>query len=101
MKIWSKWIFVVLVSVIFSTLSMKIQVGTDTAESETIGVQKKYGFPISYQTTAPGLAWAQYDLIKFGLNTVVWIMFIGATAAGWKRMKKKGSNQPPQSTAAP
>ena len=99
MKMIGKWVIVAIIAVIISALSMKIHTGTDTSESETIGIQKKYGFPISYQITAPGLAWAQYDPIRFGLNTVAWILIVGAITSGSKRMMKRGSNKALQVTA--
>jgi hypothetical protein len=92
MKTIGKIVLVGIIAVIFSVLSIRIQTGTDTSESETIGIQKKYGFPISFQTTAPGLAWAQYDPTRFGLNTLTWITLLGLIAFGMKRMKKTGSN---------
>ncbi len=92
MKLIGKWVIVGTIAVIISALSIEIQTGTDTSESETIGIQKKYGFPISYQTTAPGLAWAQYDPIRFGLNTTAWILIVGTITIGSKRMNKRGSN---------
>ena len=93
MKMIGKWIIVGVIAVIFSVLSVNIQTGSDTSTSETIGIQRKYGFPISYQTTAPGLAWAQYDLIRFGLNTATWILIARAITFGSKRMIKRGSNK--------
>lgn len=101
MKTFGIWLLAVGIAVILSTLSMKIQTGIDTSESETIGVQSKYGFPIHFQTTASGLAWAQYDLVRFGINTVVWSLFVGATATGWRRMKKRGANKASQAIDAP
>jgi hypothetical protein len=93
MKTFGKLAIVGIIAVIFSTLSMRIQMGTDTSESEAIGITKNYGFPIWYQTTTPGLSWAQYDPIRFWLNTGVWVLFVGASAVGLKRVKKAGSNK--------
>ena len=93
MKMIGKWILVGVIAVIFSVLSVKIHTGSDASTAETIGIQKIYGFPISYHTTAPGLAWAQYDPIRFGLNTVSWILIVGAITVGSKRMIKRGSNK--------
>ena len=93
MKMIGKWVLVGVIAAIISVLSVSIQTGSDTSTSETIGIQKKYGFPISYQTTAPGLSWAQYNPIRFGLNTVSWILIVGAITLGSKRMINNGSNK--------
>ena len=62
----------VLVALILSTLSMFIKMGVDTTASENIGIISQWGFPIHYRITAPGLAWAQFDALRFFLNVLVW-----------------------------
>ena len=101
MKTIGKWMLVGMFAVIFSVLSAKIHNGSDASTTETIGIQKKYGFPISYQTTAPGLAWAQYDPFRFGLNTFAWILVVGAITLGSKRMIKKGSQAISEKSPSP
>ena len=61
-----------LFALVLSGLSMFIKTGTDTTESETIGVVSKWGFPIHYRVTAAGLAWAQFDAMRFWMNSIVW-----------------------------
>lgn len=61
-----------LFAVVLSGLSMFIKTGTDAAESGTIGVVSKWGFPVHYRVTAPGLARAQFDIARFWLNSIAW-----------------------------
>jgi hypothetical protein len=88
MKTFGKWILIGIIGLSISTLTMTVKMGTDNAESETIGIQKKYGFPVAFKTTAPGLSWAQYDPIRFGLNSLIWMLFLAATASGLDRTKR-------------
>jgi len=60
-------------ALVLSALSMLIKTGTDTIESKTIGIVTKWGFPIHYRITASGLAWAQFNGIRFWLNSAVWL----------------------------
>ena len=53
-------------------LSIFIKTGTDTTESETIGVISKWGLPIHFQNTAAGWTWPHYDVLRFWLNSLVW-----------------------------
>ena len=66
----------VLLAVILSVLSMFIKTGTDTTESETIGIITQYGFPIHFKSGATGLAWARFSGARFWLNTMVWFSAI-------------------------
>ncbi|MFA6562941.1 MAG: hypothetical protein WCV00_13610 [Verrucomicrobiia bacterium] len=92
MKTIGKWFVLILAGLTVSVLSMFIQIGTDDSERETIGIQKKWGFPIPYKTTAPGLAWAEFNGIRFRVNTVVWIIVFGVLADTMRRIKR-GANQ--------
>jgi len=83
-----KYAFIVVIALIVSLLTMNIQTGAVASESETIGVQKKYGLPIDYLTTAPGLSRAQFSPIRFGLNTIVWMSLGSAIAMGLKKIRK-------------
>jgi hypothetical protein len=100
MKTIGKWILLLLVGLSVSVFSMFIQVGTDDSERETIGIQKKWGFPVAYRTTAPGLAWADYSGIRFGANTVAWIIGLAAVLAASSRMRR-GSNKASHATSEP
>jgi len=59
-----------------SAFSMAVRTGTDGIEKETIGIQTKWGFPVWYKTTAPGLAWAQFSGARFAVNSGVWFVVI-------------------------
>lgn len=61
-----------LLAVVLSGLSMFIKTGTDATENETIGVVSKWGFPLHYRVTAPGLARAQFDAMRFRMNSIAW-----------------------------
>lgn len=100
MKTIGKWILLVLVGLTVSVVSMFIQFGTDDSERETIGIQKKWGFPVTYRTTAPGLAWADFNGIRFGANTVVWTTGLASLLAAIGRMKR-GSNKASHATSKP
>jgi len=100
MKTIKKWLLLVLVGLTVSIFSMFIQVGTDDSERDTIGIQKKWGFPVAYRMTAPGLAWPDYNGLRFGANTVVWTIGLAVAIASVKRMKK-GSNQALHATSEP
>jgi hypothetical protein len=100
MKTMGEWILLVLVGLTVSVFSMFIQAGTDDSERETIGIQKKSGFPVAYRTTAPGLAWADYNGVHFVANTVVWTIGIAVLVAAAGRMKR-GSNQASHATSEP
>ena len=56
----------------------RIQTGTDATEGETIGIVSKWGFPVHYRATAPGLARAQFDVVRFWLNSIVWFVILMA-----------------------
>ena len=93
MKTIGEWLLLVIVGLTISCFSMFIQVGADDSEQDTIGIQKKWGFPVAYRRTAPGLAWANYSSLCFGANSVVWIIGLAVALAAIKRIKKN-SNQP-------
>ncbi|HBA82996.1 MAG TPA: hypothetical protein DCZ95_02775 [Verrucomicrobia bacterium] len=61
-----------LFALVLSGLSMFIKTGTDGTQSETIGVVSKWGFPIHYRATAPGLSRAQFDTMRFWMNSIAW-----------------------------
>jgi len=100
MKTMGKCLLLAIVGLTVSVFSMFIQVGTDDSERDTIGIQKKWGFPVTYRTTAPGLAWADCNGLRFGANTVVWVLGLAVALAAVKRMKK-GSNQALHATSEP
>ncbi len=100
MKTIGKWILLVLVGLTVSVFSMFIRVGSDASERATIGIQTKWGFPVSYRTTAPGLAWADYNGLRFGANTLVWAIGMAVLLAAIGRTKK-GSNQALHATSEP
>ena len=100
MKTIGRWLLLAIVGLTVSVFSMFIQVGTDDSERDTIGIQKKWGFPVPYRMTAPGLAWANYNALRFGANTVVWTIGLATAIAVIKRMKK-GSNQALHATSEP
>ena len=64
---------IILFALVLSVLSMFIKTGTDITEAETVGNISKWGFPISYRITAPGLAWAKFDGVRFWLNSATWL----------------------------
>jgi hypothetical protein len=79
----------VLFAVVLSGLSMFIKTGTDARESGTIGIVSKWGFPVHYRVTAPGLARAQFDTVRFWLNSITWcavLMTVWALAL-WRGRK--------------
>jgi hypothetical protein len=100
MKTIGKWISLVLVGLSVSVFSMFIQVGADDSARETIGIRKKWGFPVAYRTTAPGLARADYNVIRFWENTFLWLIGLAFFAVGISRMKR-GSNQASHPTLKP
>jgi len=59
-----------------SLLSMLIQNGADESARETIGVQKLWGFPVAYRTTAPGLSWSRFDGMQFAMNSAIWCVIV-------------------------
>lgn len=63
--------------------------GKDKSEIDTIGVQTITGFPIPYRTTAPGLAWAQFNIIGWGLNTGAWLLIMSSAIFGVHILKRK------------
>lgn len=82
-----KWArFLVIVDVAFniaiafflSGFTVIIQTGVDTAYSDSVGIIRYWGFPIHYCSKAPGLAWAEYDPMRFLLNSFVWFIFLMA-----------------------
>ena len=83
-----KYACVVVGALLVSLLTMNIETGAVASESETIGVQKKYGFPIVFLTTAPGLSRAQFSPLRFGVNTILWISVISVTVVGLKNIRK-------------
>jgi hypothetical protein len=70
----------VLLAVLLSALSMFVQTAIDESERETIGMQQRWGFPVSYKTTASGMAWARYDGTRFAINSAVWFVVV---VIGW------------------
>jgi hypothetical protein len=100
MKAIGRWFVLILAGLTVSFFSMFIQMGTDDSERETIGIQKKWGFPIPYKATAPGLAWAEFDGTRFRINTAVWIIVFGVLASTRRRMKK-GANEASSATSEP
>ena len=78
-----------LIALILSVSSIFIKMGTDATEKETIGIISRWGFPIHYKITAPGLAWAYSDAIRFCLNCFAWLAVLVTV---WVvAFKKKGS----------
>ena len=69
---------IVLFALVFSSLSMFIKTGIDTTESKTIGTISNWGFPIHYRSTAPGWTWAQFDILRFCLNSIVWVAVLSS-----------------------
>ena len=67
-----------LLALVLSGLSMFIKTGTDPTERETIGIVSKWGFPVHYRATAPGLARAQFDAVPFWLNSSAWFVILMA-----------------------
>jgi len=77
----------VLVALVLSGLSMFIRTGADVTQSETIGVVSKWGFPVHYRSTAPGLARAQFDDVLFWLNSIAWFVIL---LAAWMVAFRRG-----------
>ncbi len=79
---------------VVSALSMFMPVGTNESEIHTIGIQTLSGFPFPYRTTAPGLAWADFNPVAFGANTFAWAAILSVLAI-WimNRRKRKSSNK--------
>lgn len=67
---------VALLSLVLSCLSMFINTGTDQTQSETIGIVSKWGIPIHYRVTAPGLSRAQFDAMRFWMNSTAWFVVL-------------------------
>lgn len=81
--------WLITLALIVSAFSMLIQLGSDASEKETTGIQKKWGFPITYRTTAPGLSWAKFDATRFGVNTVTWVILMTGFGFVFRKFKKK------------
>ncbi len=91
---------VLIIGLLASVATLFIQTGTDDSETAAIGVQKKWGFPIVYRTTASGLAWADFNGHRFVLNTVAWVVVVGAIWAGtrrWNAARRRTSGSEPAS----
>ena len=86
MKMMKSLMAVGLMALVVSSISMLIPVGTDATDKDTIGIQRKWGFPIAYRRTAPGMAWAQLDGTRFSINTCSWCLLV---AAGWFGVKSR------------
>ena len=86
-------VLLAVVSIVGSVLSMRIQMGTDDSDRETIGIQQKRGFPITYRTTAPGLSWADFNGFRFGMNTLAWATLLGTAWILANKLKKRSSNR--------
>jgi len=84
------------IALVLSGLSMFIKIGTDITEKDTIGIISRWGFPIHYKITAPGLAWAQFDGARWGLNTIAWLAVLVAIwmFVAFKRSHRKGARVP-------
>ena len=67
-----------LFALVLSGLSIFIKAGMDATENETIGIISKWGFPVHYRATAPGLAHAQFDAVRFWLNSIAWFAILMA-----------------------
>ena len=81
-------------ALLVSAFSMGVRVGTDAVEKETIGIQTKWGFPVWYKTTAPGLAWAQFSGARFAVNAGVWFVVITSVLLGVRsKRRNRSSNQ--------
>ena len=101
LKTIGKLILLIFIALIVSTLSMRIKMGTDSSESATIGIQTKRGFPIAYATTAPGLAWTQYDGLRFKLNTLAWVLIFTGIKSGMRQIRKRSSIKKAQLKVSP
>jgi len=71
-------VLLALLALMLSGLSIFIKTGTDATDSETIGVVSKWGFPIHFLASAPGLARAQFVAQRFWLNTAFWLAILAA-----------------------
>ena len=63
-------------AIFLSALSMMIQNGTDMSQSETIGAISRSGFPIYYRTYSSSFTWAEFDSMRFLLNSFVWFTIL-------------------------
>ena len=67
---------IALLALVLSCLSMFIKTGTDRTQSETIGIVSKWSIPIHYRVTAPGLSRAQFDAMRFWMNSIAWFVVL-------------------------
>lgn len=82
----------VLVALTTSALTLFLKSGTDATALETIGVVSRWGVPIYFRTTAPGLTWAQFDGPRFLLNSILWLVAWCFIAMIFRRVKRGGDN---------
>ncbi len=83
---------ILLVACVLSLFSMFIPVGTNESEVHTIGIQTLSGFPVPYRTTAPGLAWADFNIVAFGANTLTWVAVLALLTIWIMRRRNRGSS---------
>lgn len=67
-----------LLALILSGLSICIKTGADATDSETIGIVSKWGFPIHFLASAPGLSRPQFVAQRFWMNAATWFALLTA-----------------------
>ena len=82
-------LLVLVVGLLLSIISAKIQMGADAKEDPIVGIRKQWGCPISYMTTAPGYTWADYHLNRFIANSVFWCAAVGGVWIAVRIIRKR------------